>query len=614
MAKLRCSVLHSRVLGLATLPLTLVALSACPAKKADEGEGEADGEAKAESNSDAGEATTSTGGTDPEAANAAKDAEGTTDARVDCPEALKGKDGADRVITKACGAVPVDGDYSMEGGTLTLKAGAHLVFADGAKLNVGYYEPSKIIVEGTAEEPVVFESKGDKVAGVWKGLRLYQKANRSKIEHLVIRHAGSDDDGALRVDAEDVSISGLRVEEAKNLGIRVMTETGFALAASKVDAAEGPAIRTTATAAGGIASDNSFGDGDVVEIDRGKVEQDVTWHRLSTPWVLARQVQVNGKNGSLATLTIEPGNEIRMGTASTLDVGYYQPARLVARGTADGPITFTAQNGQEAGSWKYVAIYGKGQGEFDHVSFKNGGSDDNKGMLFANGKAKLKVDHGSFENASTAVKLDGNELELEGLANSTFKGTPTPIACTPLVFGGVSQGNTYEQDDETRIHLRSGKVEADTTWTAQAVPVELDGDVNVDREAKLTVEAGSQFVVEDGVKIGVGYYERAAIELNGTADAPVTFEGVRPEPGTWGPLTLYKKSRASRFGHVQLSHAGGDAAVDVQAEADLKVESLTCTDCEGAVLRWACESKVEPGTVTKAGSTPSAAQAPSGCK
>lgn len=594
--------------GFSPLLLVLGALSltACPAKKSEQGDGEGKAEAKQDASAET-DAAAGTEGSDPEAANAAKDAKGETDARVDCPEALKGKDAADRVITKACGEVVVEGDYSMEGGTLTLEAGAHLVVEEGAKITVGYYEPSKLIVKGTAEEPVVIESKGDAVAGVWKGVRLYQKANRSELTHLTLRHAGNDDDGALRVDAEDVKITGLTVESAKQLGLRIETESGFALAASKIDVSEGPAIRTSALSADGIASDNTFGADDTVEIFKGKIESDVTLHAIPAPWVLARQVQVNGQSGGMATLTIEGGNEIRMAPVSTLDIGYYQPARLVAKGTEDAPITFKPLTGEGPGSWKYVAIYGKGEGQFDHVIFQNGGADDDKGMLFANSKAKLAVDHGTFEGAEVAVKIDGNDVELSGLANTTFKGSETPIACTPLVFGGVKGGNVYEDGEGSKIHLSSGKVEDDTTWTAQSVLVELDGDVNVDKEARLTVEAGSKFAVEDGVKISVGYYERAALELAGTAEAPIVLAGLRDETGTWGPITFYKKSRGSRISHVELANVAGDAAVTVQDEADLKVEKLSCTNCEGKTLAWTCKAKVEATEVANS-------QAPTGCK
>ena len=66
-----------------------------------------------------------------------------------------------RIIRKECGAVPVTGTYRVDGGSLTLEAGASLAFADGAEISVGYYEPAKLIVQGTKEEPVVFTSSGE---------------------------------------------------------------------------------------------------------------------------------------------------------------------------------------------------------------------------------------------------------------------------------------------------------------------------------------------------------------------------------------------------------------------------------------------------------------------
>lgn len=539
-----------------------------------------------------------------EAANAAKDADAETAARADCPEALKGKDEADRIIASACETVKVEGNYSVEGATLTIEAGVKLVFADGAKMTVGYYEPSKLIINGTEEKPVVLESAGDKAPGVWKGLRLYGKANRSKISHLTVRHAGSDDDGAVRIDGEDVEVSGLVIEDARKLGLRVESTVGFKLSGSKIAAEEGPAIRTTPVSAGGIAADNRFAEEGFVEIPRGSLEESITLHAIPAPWRLSGKLQVNGKDGSEAALNVDAGARIQMGPDASLEVGYYQPARINALGTAEAPIVFEAVSGEEARSWKFLAVYGKGAGKFEHVEFKAGG-DENKGTLFANSKAKLSVDHTTFTSSDPAIVLDGNDVELEKLSNTTFSGTVSPIRATPRVYGGVGTGNVY--DDGARIHLERGTVDVEATWVKQDAEIELDGDLAVDKEGELTVEAGARFVVEDGVKINVGYYDRASLVLAGTADAPITFVGIREEAGVWGPITVYGKAAATKFEHTTLSHAKGESAILVKPEGSLEASNLSCTDCEGKTLSWTCKSDVKTEAVA-------GAAAPAGCK
>ena len=139
---------------------------------------------------------------------------------TECPKSLGGTDKLHRVISRDCGAVPVTEDYYVDAGSLTLEAGASLSFKDGAGLYIGYYEPAQLIVQGTAEAPVVLTAAGDKAPGSWRGVSLNGHADRSAIEHLVIEYAGNDE-SALFVDAEEVSLKGLKLRESKGTGLLI---------------------------------------------------------------------------------------------------------------------------------------------------------------------------------------------------------------------------------------------------------------------------------------------------------------------------------------------------------------------------------------------------------
>src|SRR5690348_1219545 len=111
-------------------------------------------------------------------ATAAGEGVGDLPAVADCPKSLAGQEKVARTIKKECGPVVVTDNYTVDG-TLTLEAGAVLKFKPGAKLDVGYYGPARLVVKGTKEAPVTFTSAGDAAAGEWAGVRLFEGAKRS---------------------------------------------------------------------------------------------------------------------------------------------------------------------------------------------------------------------------------------------------------------------------------------------------------------------------------------------------------------------------------------------------------------------------------------------------
>src|SRR5262249_30035531 len=147
----------------------------------------------------------------------------------DCPKSLAGHEEVARTIAKECGPVAITGDYSNEGG-LTLEAGAVLKVADSAEIDIGYNKPAKLIVKGTDKEPALITSAGDAVPGSWKGLFLYRNAARSRIEGLVVENAGTttDSGGALYIDAQDVTLKGSTIRNAKAIGLYVDGDGRFA--------------------------------------------------------------------------------------------------------------------------------------------------------------------------------------------------------------------------------------------------------------------------------------------------------------------------------------------------------------------------------------------------
>ncbi|MBV1860795.1 MAG: hypothetical protein KUG77_20440, partial [Nannocystaceae bacterium] len=286
-------------------------------------------------------------------------------ASKECPKELKGAQEGDLVITKACGVVPVTATYKVGGGTLTLEAGVTLAFADGAELQVGYYEPGKLIVQGTQAAPVTMTSKGDKAAGVWKGVRLYEKAARSSISGLVIEYAGEEKEGALKVDAPDVHIEQSTFQHLKGAGIVAGREASFAAFADNSFTDVGKvAIRLPASVVGGLGIGNTYGDAARIAVPGGNISDDAHWMAQGVAILVGGEIKVSGKDGARAKLSLDPGVRLEFGGSGRLVAGYYGEATLEARGTKDKPIVFASSDREEAGAWRAVVIAGKGEGTF----------------------------------------------------------------------------------------------------------------------------------------------------------------------------------------------------------------------------------------------------------
>ncbi|HEY0135197.1 MAG TPA: hypothetical protein VGB85_14010, partial [Nannocystis sp.] len=274
-----------------------------------------------------------------------------------CPNSLGGTEQLHRVISKECGVVPVTEDYHVDGGSLTLEAGSSLSFKDGAGLHIGHQSASSLIVQGTAKEPVVLTSAGDKSPGAWRGVVLHGNADRSQLEGLVIEYVG-DDEGALVIDAEDVIIKGVKLRETKATALRIgdvgslkeFTGNEIRKVGNKT------AIDTPARAIAGLGGGNRFDAGAQVLVRGGAVETSARWQDVGAPLLIAGEVALDGKDNQRITVELAPGLELRFSDLGLLTVGAQGPATLIAKGTSEAPITFTGQE-RRPGGWRNLGVH-----------------------------------------------------------------------------------------------------------------------------------------------------------------------------------------------------------------------------------------------------------------
>jgi hypothetical protein len=578
----------------------LLAAGACGKKAAapGAGAGEAAPTAAADKPAAPSAAKPADAGAAPVATAAGGEVTGLT-AVTDCPKSLSGPEKVARTITKACGPVPVTGNYRIDG-QLTLEAGAVLKFSEGTGLDVGPDDTSKLIVKGTPEEPVVMTSGGDAVAGFWRGVRLYSHAARSQIANLVIEHAG-DDRGMLKIDAEDVSLKGLTLRDGKDVGLYVDDNVTLAeLSGSKLEKAGKVAISATLAALGGLQPGNSFDADAFVEVRGGVVDSSAKWQNPGAPYVIRRSFDVAGKNGK-ATLEIAAGTVLKLDPGVDIDVGYSNPGALVVAGSADKPVTFTAS---EAGHpWQGVWIYNGASVKIDQAVLSGGGADEGRGVIM--------VDHGDLAVTNTAFK--GNRLgvtcaeEAEdvklAIDKSSFDGGEKPaVAIMARQVGGLGASNSFAKD--AHIMVRGGTVRGTVTWPALSVPYEIAREVTVEEKGQLTLAAGVELVFAKDQQLSVGYSSEGTLKAMGTADKPVKLRGEHDEADAWKGVYFYGSARDSELNHVRIEGAGAEAAVQVKEGAAVKIDGLSGAKCANAVVTSDCKAKLTVANVKAENGTP----------
>jgi hypothetical protein len=526
------------------------------------------------------------------------------DAIHECPAELSGRVEKDRVIGKDCGEVKVKGSVRVENASLILQAGAKLAFEDGADLMVGYAAPGKLIVEASKDDPVVMTSAGDKAPGVWKGVRLEGKSDRSSIDGLVIEYAG-DKNGALSVKAADVTVKNSTIKNVKETAVVAdANESRFAeFAGNKFESIEKVAMRVSPLAAGDIAADNEFPEGSEVHVKGTRLQESAAWQALSAPIVVIQEVRIEGADATRAWLDIEAGAHLMFDADGAFMVGYTAEGGMRIKGTEDKPVVLEARERKEAGAWRGLNIQSKGELEIEHATLEHAGKKDKEGAIFLAREARAKIENVAFTDDTVGVVIHG-QADVTSFENNTFKGTETAIVTDPAALGSLGDGNTYEGD--ARIVINRGRSDDDMDVTLQkGAKFELDGEWRIEK-GTVALPAGMVVHVKDGALIRVGYTDVASLKLEGTESEPIKFVGLRDEPGAWKGITLHTKAKGNVIEHVVLRDTGEPAGLQVERDSDGKIDHLTCEKCEGAALKRHKDAKVEVGEVKAAEGTASA--------
>ena len=493
--------------------------------------------------------------------------------------------------TDHCGTITVDETWSaadnphtmscdvdVQGATLTIEAGVEVAVAEGKALYVANDDhPGALIVTGTPASPVRFLPEGDDLPAQWSGVSIGATATGASLDNLEIRGAGSRTHGGLYVDAVEIAVDGLTVVGSGNTGVDMQNGARFRpnSRAIVVSGSETYPVYMDCAQMHTLPADGSnfTGNGtDAIDCHGGYLETSVTWQNLGVPYVIESDVKLQGDATNPAILTIDPGVTLQFdaGQGMLLSQSGFASG-LVARGTAEAPITFTALGASTRGFWDGIAAFtGTVPDQFilSYVHLDWAGGDGYRTGLYAE-DAVVQADHLWISGSEDAgFRLLGTARFADGSQNINVTDCDAPAYVTATAIDSLQaavESLTGNDHDYLHIGPANTDVSASATWGDLGVPYWVDDDVlfegTAESPAVLTLDPGTLFYMGDSTAFFFAKDGGAAgFVAVGTEAAPIVFTpGSSNTPGVWDGIGLYDnvEDASAHIEYVEIGYGAG---------------------------------------------------------
>jgi len=289
-----------------------------------------------------------------------------------------------------------------------------------------------------------------------------------------------------------------------------------------------------------------------------------------------------------ATVIIEPGTVFKFTDGSAFDVAYWggEEATIIANGTKDAPILFTAANSSpDNKSWDGFRFYdGTNNTVFSYCTFEYGGGSSSYSMIY------MDDCHVSFTNCNFR-KSGGIAIRAEyGAYFDAFdKNYLSEIESYPMeVYADqvhtISGNNTYETSLGILIpNDQDFDKQGEFTWTNQGVPYYSEGTIRFGSEGTgsiLHIAKGTEIRFMNSAQWDIAYWgnEYATIIAEGTAEEPIIFTSasLSPAAGDWIGLNFYEGTINTSFDHCIFKYGGGKTYFDM---FNVKNAAIAVTNC-----------------------------------
>lgn len=463
--------------------------------------------------------------------------------------------------------------------TLTIEAGAYLVFESGASLDV--VDGGSIQATGTSNKKVVFTGSS-KTPGAWGGIRFDSDTlGGNRLEHVVIEYGGNHDWNTsrskkanlnVRNDTVKLTMRDVLIRESDGLGLYVHSgNADITLEGSIAFASNAEGAANIRPAHMGMFSQTAaFADGAEVEVRQGDITNDQTW-AACVPFVLADGINIRDD----AVVTVEAGAQIAGRTEGHIDI--YGGADFKAVGDATNRILFTGRDAAP-GAWGGIRIEDT-QSENNilaYVIIENAGGFD--WNTSASKKANLNVQERTTLAIRNSVIRGSREYGIRvnsanatlTLANNRFEENgAAALDLPPNLVGSLAGSSAFGSEQNVRV--RGGAVVDEQTWPA-CTPYLVSGMVSVEDDALLTIAPAVTLTFESEGGIDV---ENGSLNADGQTENKIIFTGKEKAPGAWSGIRYGSASLSTDnvLDQVVIEYGGGfDWNTSASVKANLNVQ------------------------------------------
>lgn len=473
----------------------------------------------------------------------------------------------------------VDGSFYISGCTVTIMPGTVIKMSQGANIEVGNEPNSKLIAQGTADQPITFTSGlSEKNPGDWEYIYFDEGTLSSTIlEYCTFEYGGGDDywNFMMAIDDCEITVKNCTFRHSASMGIKTYDLAKFnsfdnntlESCASYLVSILPNAVHTLSNTSSYTATD--FG----ILVNAYNSSEfnlpNATWYKQDVPYYLNYTLEIGADQG--ASLTIEEGTTIKMMADTKIEVGYNNQGALIAEGTSSAPITFTsAATNVAAGDWEYIWFdeYALNTSSLEYCTIEYAGGDDYHNFAVKIVNTEININNCTITNsASSGIELiDGGQFA--SFSNNTINNCALfVVEIQPNAVHTIGTGNNLTSaQNGVLISDYDYTLTTEHTWPALTCSyvivdnIEI-GSGDVGGGAILRIAPGASFKMKDNGALDIGS-SAATVYFEGTSDNPINFTTgyASPQAGQWEGIFFYDGVLpGSIMDYVNVSYGGGDS-------------------------------------------------------
>ncbi|MCD4742219.1 MAG: right-handed parallel beta-helix repeat-containing protein, partial [Desulfobacteraceae bacterium] len=336
----------------------------------------------------------------------------------------------------------------------------------------------------------------------------------------------------------------------------------------------------------------------------GNIASDTTWTLANSPYVVTGDIAIkHSSHIGIATLTIEPGVEIRFDPGTRLTLGGTQSGgfrfygALLAEGTEEQPIIFTSNAATPApGDWDGIYFTNEtndAKTKLEYCKIEYGGQSTDANLYMFNASPTIKnceiassIGHGIYLNTSSPnienCTINNNQKDGIYAANSSSatiasnifsKNAESCINLPPNSINNIS-GSVGIDNGKNYIKVRTGNIRStNNIWRTQDLPYVVTGDIAIKHSshqgiATLTIEPGVEIRFDIGTRLTLGGTQSGgfrfygALFAKGTEEQPIIFtsNASTPAPGDWEGIYFTNETNdaKTKLEYCKIEYGGKD--------------------------------------------------------